>query len=30
MDLVVGRDNRKIFPELAQEACLKGDDFFLL
>ncbi len=29
MDLVVGRDNRKIFPELAQEACLKGDDFFL-
>jgi hypothetical protein len=29
MDLVVGRDNRKIFPELAQEACYKGDDFFL-
>jgi hypothetical protein len=29
MDLVVGRDNRKIFPELAQEACLMGDDFFL-
>jgi hypothetical protein len=29
MDLIVGRDNRKIFPELAQEACLKGDDFFL-
>jgi hypothetical protein len=29
MDLVVGRDNRKIFPELAQEACYKGDDFVL-
>jgi hypothetical protein len=29
MDLVVGRDNRKMFPELAQEACLKGDDFVL-
>jgi hypothetical protein len=29
MDLVVGRDNRKIFPEVAQEACLIGDDFFL-
>jgi hypothetical protein len=29
MDLVVGWDNRKIFPELAQEACLMGDDFFL-
>ncbi len=25
----MGRDNRKIFPELAQEACLKVDDFFL-
>ncbi len=29
MDLVVGRDNCKIFPELAQEACYKGDDFVL-
>jgi hypothetical protein len=29
MDLVVGRDNRKIFPELAQESCYKGDDFVL-
>jgi hypothetical protein len=29
MDLVVGQDNRKIFPELAQEACLMGDGFFL-
>jgi hypothetical protein len=29
IDLVVGRDNRKIFPELAQEACYKGDDFVL-
>jgi hypothetical protein len=29
MDLVVGRDNRKIFPELAQEACYIGDDFVL-
>jgi hypothetical protein len=29
MDLVVGRDNRKIFPELAQEACHIGDDFVL-
>ncbi len=29
MDLMVGRDNRKIFPVLAQEACLMGDDFFL-
>ncbi len=29
MDLVVGRDNGKIFPELAQEACLIGDDFVL-
>jgi hypothetical protein len=29
MDLVVGRDNRKIFPEVAQEACLMGDDFFI-
>jgi hypothetical protein len=26
--LVVGRDNRKIFPEVSQEACLMGDDFF--
>jgi hypothetical protein len=29
MDLVVGRDNCKIFPELVQEACYKGDDFVL-
>jgi hypothetical protein len=29
MDLVVGRDNRKIFPKLAQEACFIGDDFVL-
>jgi hypothetical protein len=29
MDLVVGRDNGKIFPELAQEACHIGDDFVL-
>ncbi len=29
MDLVVGRDNRRIFPELSQEACLMGDDFFI-
>jgi hypothetical protein len=29
MDLVVGWDNRKIFPELAQEACHIGDDFVL-
>jgi hypothetical protein len=29
MDLVVGRDNRKIFPELAQEACFIGDNFVL-
>jgi hypothetical protein len=29
MDLVVGRDNCKIFPELAQEACYKGDDIVL-
>jgi hypothetical protein len=29
MDLVIGRDNRKIFPELAQEACFIGDDFVL-
>jgi hypothetical protein len=29
MDLAVSRDNRKIFPELAQEACYKGDDFVL-
>jgi hypothetical protein len=28
MDLVVGRDNRKIFPEVVHEACLKGDDLF--
>jgi hypothetical protein len=26
MDLVVGQDNRKIFPEVAQEAYLMGDD----
>jgi hypothetical protein len=25
----VGRDNRKIFPEVAQEACLRGDDLFI-
>jgi hypothetical protein len=29
MDLMVGRDNCKIFPEVAQEACLKGDDLFI-
>jgi hypothetical protein len=29
MDLVVGRDNRKVFPEVVQEACLKGDDLFV-
>jgi hypothetical protein len=29
VDLVVGRDNCKIFPELAQEACYIGDDFVL-
>jgi hypothetical protein len=29
IDLVVGRDSRKIFPELAQEACHIGDDFVL-
>ncbi len=29
MDLVVGRDNRRIFPELSQEACLMGDDSFI-
>ncbi len=29
MNLVVGRDNRKIFPEVAQEACLMGDDLFI-
>jgi hypothetical protein len=29
MDLVVGRDNRKIFPEVAHEGCLKGDDLFI-
>jgi hypothetical protein len=29
MDLVVGRDNRKLFPEVAQEACLMEDDFFI-
>ena len=29
IDLVVGRDSRKIFPELAQEACHIGDDFIL-
>ncbi len=29
MDLVIGWDNRKIFSELAQEACLIGDDFVL-
>ncbi len=29
MDLLVGRDNRKIFPEVAHKGCLKGDDLFL-
>ncbi len=29
IDLVVGRDSCKIFPELAQEACHIGDDFVL-
>ncbi len=29
IDLVVGRDSRKIFSELAQEACHIGDDFVL-
>jgi hypothetical protein len=29
IDLVVGRDSRKIFPELTQEACHIGDDFVL-
>jgi hypothetical protein len=29
MDLVVGRDNRRIFPKPSQEACLMGDDFFI-
>jgi hypothetical protein len=29
IDLVVGRDIRKIFPELSQEACHIGDDFVL-
>jgi hypothetical protein len=29
MDLVVGRDYRKIFPEVAHEGCLKGDDLFI-
>jgi hypothetical protein len=29
MVLLVGRDNRKIFPEVAQEACLKGDNLFI-
>jgi hypothetical protein len=29
MDLVVGRDNRKVFPDVVQEACLKGDDLFV-
>ncbi len=29
IDLVVGRDSRKIFPELMQEACHIGDDFVL-
>jgi hypothetical protein len=30
MDLLVGRDNCRIFPELSQEACLMGDKFFIL
>jgi hypothetical protein len=29
IDLVVGRDSHKIFPELTQEACHIGDDFVL-
>jgi hypothetical protein len=29
MDLVIGRDNHKVFPELAQEAQYRKDDFFL-
>jgi hypothetical protein len=29
MDLVIGRDNQKVFPELAQEAKYKGDDLVL-
>ncbi len=29
IDLVVGQDSRKIFPELTQEACHIGDDFVL-
>jgi hypothetical protein len=29
MDLVIGRDNYKVFPELAQEAKYKGDDLVL-
>jgi hypothetical protein len=29
MDLVVGRDNRRIFPELSQEACLMGEEFII-
>jgi hypothetical protein len=29
VDLLVGRDNRKIFPEVVQEGWLKGDNLFL-
>jgi hypothetical protein len=29
MDLVIGRDNYKVFPELAQEAMYKKDDLVL-
>ncbi len=29
VDLLVGRDNRKIFPEVAHEGWLKGDNLFL-
>ncbi len=29
VDLLVGRDNRKIFPEVLYEGWLKGDNLFL-
>ncbi len=29
MDLVIGRDNLKVFPEFAQEAMYKKDDLVL-